>query len=156
MKCPDCGRCKAENANDASNGYCPKWWAIMDKDADLDCINHKNKEDKLIKEQIEFIEWLKSEGIYNNFDSAVVMRGKHVVWQHAKNCYTPVPKPTKKIIKVDNFDRELFDDVLVADNMSDHYAESVAEMLNSKFSGDNSSYYYRVVDGDHELFKRDY
>lgn len=37
--CPECGRLKAANANDAANGLCPKWWAINDKEAAVDCVH---------------------------------------------------------------------------------------------------------------------
>ena len=35
--CLDCGRRKAHNADDVSKGYCPKWWAVSDPDAEEDC-----------------------------------------------------------------------------------------------------------------------
>ena len=35
--CPDCGRQKAHNVEDVSKGYCPKWWAIRDAEAEEDC-----------------------------------------------------------------------------------------------------------------------
>ena len=35
--CPDCGRTKAKNAHECGMGYCPKWYAIRDKDAEKDC-----------------------------------------------------------------------------------------------------------------------
>ena len=62
MKCPDCDREKAKNANDAIKGFCPKWWAITDKMADEDCETFKKKnEEESINKQLEFVEWLKSE-----------------------------------------------------------------------------------------------
>ena len=36
-KCPDCGRTKAKDAYECGMGYCPKWYAIRDKDAEKDC-----------------------------------------------------------------------------------------------------------------------
>lgn len=37
--------------------------------------------DKQIKKQFEFVEWLKSHGIYNEFASAETMRGMMKVWE---------------------------------------------------------------------------
>jgi hypothetical protein len=38
-RCPDCGTPKAHSVCDAAKGYCPKWWAIRDPDAELDCFS---------------------------------------------------------------------------------------------------------------------
>lgn len=38
--CPDCGREKASNVDDVKAGYCPKWWAIRDPDAEKDCLEN--------------------------------------------------------------------------------------------------------------------
>ena len=42
-KCPDCKRFKAHGANDVVKGFCPKWWAVRDKEAAEDCLAHKNE-----------------------------------------------------------------------------------------------------------------
>jgi hypothetical protein len=57
-----------------------------------------------------------------------------------------------KIINVDNFDRESVDDKLVCENVSDYYGPYIVDFLNEKFSGDNSSNFYRLVKDDHELY----
>jgi Fe-S cluster biosynthesis and repair protein YggX len=36
-KCPDCGRQKAQSADDCAAGLCPKWYAVRDKEAEDDC-----------------------------------------------------------------------------------------------------------------------
>lgn len=41
--CPDCGRDKALTIQDAVAGKCPKWWAVRDRHADLDCSNFKER-----------------------------------------------------------------------------------------------------------------
>jgi hypothetical protein len=41
--CPDCGRNKARDVNDVSAGDCPKWWAIRDSEADVDCQRYIRK-----------------------------------------------------------------------------------------------------------------
>jgi hypothetical protein len=46
LTCPDCGRVKARNAEDAGQlnaegtrgVFCPKWWAVRDPSADADCL----------------------------------------------------------------------------------------------------------------------
>ena len=35
--CPDCGRQKARNVAQTLHGYCPKWYAIRDPEAEEDC-----------------------------------------------------------------------------------------------------------------------
>lgn len=36
-RCPDCGRVKADSADDVLLGACEKWWAIRDKEALVEC-----------------------------------------------------------------------------------------------------------------------
>ena len=57
-----------------------------------------------------------------------------------------------KIICVDNFNREIVDDKLIADNLCGFYGRDIVDFLNDKFSGDNSPDFYRLVDDDYELF----
>jgi len=38
--CPDCGREKAQNVGQVLLGFCPKWYAIRDPDAEADCRRH--------------------------------------------------------------------------------------------------------------------
>lgn len=45
--CPDCGRLKALSADDCAKGHCPKWYAILDLDAAIDCMNVIKKEGKV-------------------------------------------------------------------------------------------------------------
>lgn len=40
-RCPDCGRPIAKNAEECGKGYCPKHWAIRDKEAEMDCLAYK-------------------------------------------------------------------------------------------------------------------
>ena len=45
--CPDCDRVKAASVYDVLKGYCPKWWAIRDADAERDCRRtHDQRRDK--------------------------------------------------------------------------------------------------------------
>lgn len=58
-----------------------------------------------------------------------------------------------KIIKVDNFDRDSISDTLVAENVSEFYAEHIVTLLNEKFSGDRSSDFYKSVEDNHKLYE---
>ncbi|NOR27513.1 MAG: hypothetical protein GQ540_03175 [Lutibacter sp.] len=62
----------------------------------------------------------------------------------------------KKIICVDNFDRKISDDILVADNVEDNYSEIIANFLNRLYLGDDSQNYFISVELDCKLFKREY
>ena len=36
-RCPECGRPKSRNANDGRLGFCDKWYAVRDPEAQQDC-----------------------------------------------------------------------------------------------------------------------
>ena len=73
-----------------------------------------------------------------------------------------------KIIGVDNYDREMYEDILVCENVkSKYYANKIIDMLNYRMSLSNeernsisfinslslvSDTFYKVVDDDYELF----
>ena len=73
-----------------------------------------------------------------------------------------------KIIGVDNYDREMYGDVLVCENVtSEYYANKIIDMLNYRMSLSNeernsisfinslslvSDTFYKIVDDDYELF----
>lgn len=57
-----------------------------------------------------------------------------------------------KIICIDNFDREIVSDRLIAENVPDHYAEGIAEHLNEKYSGTTSPVYFKAVPDDYKLY----
>lgn len=62
-----------------------------------------------------------------------------------------------KIVLVDNFDRErpgVSDDVLVAENVSEHYVETIVTALNAKFSPmADDDYFFKAVADDYKLRK---
>lgn len=61
-----------------------------------------------------------------------------------------------KIIIVDNFDRArpgLSDDVLIAESVSEHYAETIATALNAKASPTDVDYIFKVVPNNFTLRK---
>jgi hypothetical protein len=61
-----------------------------------------------------------------------------------------------KIIQVDNFQRDVHDDVLVCENVNESYGNLIVNVLNHKYSGEHSSVFYRLVEDDHELYKYDW
>lgn len=50
-KCPECGRQKAHSVHDALGGYCPKWWAVRDQEAENDCkrMAHNKLQNKAVR-----------------------------------------------------------------------------------------------------------
>lgn len=59
-----------------------------------------------------------------------------------------------KIIASDNFDREIYDDILIAENITNMEAGQVmVDALNYKYCNhDNAAWFYRLVPDDHKLF----
>ena len=56
-----------------------------------------------------------------------------------------------KIIWVDNYDRERFDDVLIASNVTKRNGEKIANFLNEDNKDDN--WFCKLVEDNYELFK---
>lgn len=62
-----------------------------------------------------------------------------------------------KLIAVDNFDRDTYDDVLVCENIAFHdCAEAMCEALNTRCAGNYSETFYKVVDDDYVLREYDH
>jgi len=57
-----------------------------------------------------------------------------------------------KIIQVDNYDRETISDILIAENVNLINGKETTEFLNKKYSGADSSIYFRLVEDDYKLF----
>lgn len=57
-----------------------------------------------------------------------------------------------KIICVDNFDRESRDDSLVCENVNKYMGKQIVEFLIEKFSGNESSDFFRLVEDDYKLY----
>ena len=57
-----------------------------------------------------------------------------------------------KIIRVDNFERTIVDDVLVCENINEYYGMFVVEFLNKKFSGDFDPDYFELVEDNRMLY----
>ena len=60
-----------------------------------------------------------------------------------------------KIIRVDNYDRELFDDELIKEHVGKEEGLLEVEELNNN-SPMHGPYFYRLVEDNHKLFERDY
>jgi hypothetical protein len=59
-----------------------------------------------------------------------------------------------KIIGVSNYDNEMVNDILIAENVSEFYAKIIADLLNKdKRTGGDGTYHYKVVPMDYELYK---
>ena len=58
-----------------------------------------------------------------------------------------------KIVRVDNYDRELYNDVLVCENIrNEKFGNIMVDALNSR-EGSNSEWFYKLVEDDDKLFK---
>jgi hypothetical protein len=58
-----------------------------------------------------------------------------------------------KIIQIDNFNRDEVSDILVCEGVTSYYGEAIVAGLNEQFSGDNSSFYFRLVLDEYVLYK---
>ena len=57
-----------------------------------------------------------------------------------------------KIIQIDNYAREIVSDILIAENIKHaHTASVMCEALNTKYSGEQSAVFFKVVPDDHKL-----
>ena len=58
-----------------------------------------------------------------------------------------------KIVCVDNYDREFYDDILVCENIrNEKFGNIMVDALNSR-EGSNSEWFYKLVEDDYTLFK---
>lgn len=60
-----------------------------------------------------------------------------------------------KVVRVDNYDRELFDDEVVKEHLTKDEAEALAEALNER-EGAHSNYYHLVREQGAIDFKREW
>ncbi len=56
-----------------------------------------------------------------------------------------------KIIAVDNFDREIRSDEVIAENLNDYYAKLITRLLNAGLPED-SDLFFRAVENDYKLY----
>ena len=59
-----------------------------------------------------------------------------------------------KLIYTDNYNRELYNDRLIAENLNKINSKEIADELNGLLRDDN--FYYLIVEDDYVLFERDY
>ena len=61
-----------------------------------------------------------------------------------------------KIIRTDNYDRELFDDIVITNNIvNKYYGEEIVDLLNNNPKRCDE-HYFKLVEDDYQLFERDY
>lgn len=60
-----------------------------------------------------------------------------------------------KLIATDNFAREIKNDELIAENVSEHFAKLIEKRC-SKGMNENDETYIKAVADDYKLFERDY
>lgn len=58
-----------------------------------------------------------------------------------------------KVIKISNFDLETVSDTVIAEGIIQYYAESIAELLNKEFGGDDSPDYFKAVENNYKLYQ---
>lgn len=56
-----------------------------------------------------------------------------------------------KIVGKSNFDDDMVEDLLIADNVLEQYAQMIIDHLNDKIATEYGRYYYHVVPLDYEL-----
>lgn len=57
-----------------------------------------------------------------------------------------------KIITKDNFDRDLFIEMVVAENVNEVMGKQLVEQWNNKYWNDNSDFYLKLVEDDYKLY----
>jgi len=57
-----------------------------------------------------------------------------------------------KLIKVDNYNRETFNDILIAEKINEEYTEKIAELFNENPNNPECDW-YRVVEDDYKLYR---
>lgn len=55
----------------------------------------------------------------------------------------------KKIIGVDNANRDEVSDIVVCDNVMEYFADHIANSLNERYSADHASRFFVVRDNDY-------
>ena len=60
-----------------------------------------------------------------------------------------------KIIGSSNFDDEMVSDLLVCENVNEHFGEKIVKLLNDK-GDDYSTYYFKLKPDDYKLYEFEY
>jgi hypothetical protein len=72
------------------------------------------------------------------------------VYEKGQASMTKNPKKNFKIICIDNFDRDVVPDQLVAENLTEHVASIIVSLLNEK-EGKESPDFYKSVPANYKL-----
>jgi len=57
-----------------------------------------------------------------------------------------------KIVTKDNFDRDVFEEQLVAENVNKYFGEQLVELHNERYWKEHSDSYLTLVEDDYELY----
>lgn len=57
-----------------------------------------------------------------------------------------------KIITKDNFDRDLFVEVIIAEKVTEHHGKEIVQLLNDKHWTETSDHYYALVEDDYKPY----
>lgn len=57
-----------------------------------------------------------------------------------------------KIVTKDNYDRDLFTEKIIAENVSDYIGKQLIECWNNKYWDQYSNYYLELVEDDYECY----
>lgn len=57
-----------------------------------------------------------------------------------------------KIITKDNFDRDLFAEEVIAENVNEAVGKQMVKTWNNKYWDDHSEYYLKLVEDDYKLY----
>lgn len=60
-----------------------------------------------------------------------------------------------KIVLTDNYDRELYDEKVIAENVNERTGKKIVDLLNDDLKRFDEDY-YKLVEDDYKLFERDY
>ena len=57
-----------------------------------------------------------------------------------------------KIVHTDNFDRELYPETIICENVPKYYAQFITDSLNKKYCVGDSDFWAKAVEDDYILF----
>lgn len=57
-----------------------------------------------------------------------------------------------KVVTKDNFDRDLFEETVVAENVNSYYGKEIVRLLNERRWMESSDHYFELVEDDYKLY----
>ena len=58
-----------------------------------------------------------------------------------------------KIIGKSNFDNEMVNDIIIAENVNEYYGNIIVEFMNEFYVKDSSDYYFHLEPDDYKLYE---